>query len=392
MARRRYQTGSLRKRVGKRSTTWIAKWREDEVQEGKIVRVHHHEVIGTIADYPTRKLAQRRLDEILARINSVDYRPTPNVTFGRFAEEWQTKVLTQMKPSTQLSVRSQLRTSLSFFNNFPLRDMRQSLLQGYIATLTCSPKSTRNAIATLRSIWNTAKAWGYVTHDPFNGLVLPARQAPEVRVFTEDEVIRILEAAEEPYRTFYWLVAETGMRAGELCGLTWGDIDIDNNIVRVRQSVWRGKRQTPKTARATRRFQISRCLGESIVRLSPGVLPNPLWHVFATSKGTAWLADIVVKRHLGPLLDRLGISRAGLHAFRHANASVMNAMGVDMKTQQARLGHSDPTITLGTYTHAVPELDKKAAEALGARLRPVLVPTIVRQSAANFAGVQTASA
>jgi hypothetical protein len=62
-------------------------------------------------------------------------------------------------------------------------------------------------------------------------------------------------------------------------------------------------------------------------------------------------AAFLVKQKLHPLLGQLNIARCRLHAFRRANATLMDRLNVPMKIRQQRLGHSDPRITLGTYTY-----------------------------------------
>ena len=71
-----------------------------------------------------------------------------------------------------------------------------------------------------------------------------------------------------------------------------------------------------------------------------------------------------------PLLDSLGIERGGLHAFRHTNSTRMDRLGVPLKVRQQRLGHSDPALTLGVYTHVASEDDERVAEQLDGILRP----------------------
>lgn len=71
-----------------------------------------------------------------------------------------------------------------------------------------------------------------------------------------------------------------------------------------------------------------------------------------------------------PLLDSLGIERGGLHAFRHTNSTLMDRLGVPLKVRQQRLGHSDPALTLGVYTHVASEDDERVAEQLDGILRP----------------------
>jgi integrase len=85
--------------------------------------------------------------------------------------------------------------------------------------------------------------------------------------------------------------------------------------------------------------------------------------LFHTSNGTPWDTNLVVKRKLYPVLDRLGIARAGMHAFRHGNATVMDQLEVPTKVRQSRLGHADIATTMG-YTHVVTTDDRKAAAEL----------------------------
>jgi integrase len=87
-----------------------------------------------------------------------------------------------------------------------------------------------------------------------------------------------------------------------------------------------------------------------------------------TRNGTPWDANLVVKRKFRPLLRRLGIQECGLHAFRHANASLMDELSVPMKVRQQRLGHSDSRLTMDTYTHMASADDERVAEQLGEML------------------------
>lgn len=71
---------------------------------------------------------------------------------------------------------------------------------------------------------------------------------------------------------------------------------------------------------------------------------------------------------LQPLLQKLEIRRCGLHAFRHANGTLMDRLGVPLKVRQQRLGHSDPRLTMNTYTHMASADDERIAEQLGEML------------------------
>ena len=89
--------------------------------------------------------------------------------------------------------------------------------------------------------------------------------------------------------------------------------------------------------------------------------------IFTTRNGTPWNADMVVKRKLHPLLDRLGIQRAGLHAFRHGNETMLDRMKAPVAVRLSRLGHSDTRMMMN-YSHVVSEDDRAVAEALAQKL------------------------
>src|ERR1035441_3818455 len=113
-------------------------------------------------------------------------------------------------------------------------------------------------------MWTSARAWGYVAHDPFDGLVLPKRGLVQTFAFSLEEIKRIIGSANEPHKTFYSILAETGIRGGEICALRVADLDLENAVIYVRQSVWRGQIQTVKSKKGNRRFPISPELVEHI--------------------------------------------------------------------------------------------------------------------------------
>src|SRR5436309_8128153 len=119
------------------------------------------------------------------------------------------------------------------------------------------PKTIRNLVATLRMMWNSARAWGYVAHDPVDGLVLPERGLVRTFTLSLQEIRKVITSSDEPYRTFYMILAETGIRGGEICGLRIDDLDLGSGIIQVGQSVWRGQLQTVKSRKGNRRFAIS---------------------------------------------------------------------------------------------------------------------------------------
>lgn len=174
----------------------------------------------------------------------------------------------------------------------------------------------------------------------------------------------MINSADEPYRTFYMILAETGIRGGEICGLRIDDLDLANGIVHVRQSVWRGQLQTVKSRSGNRRFPISSHLVKQLGTFLRTWRPNPLGLLFATSKGTPWDHSLVRKRKFHPLLKRLGIPQCGFHAFRHGNATLLGRIGASIAVRLNRLGPAELQTTMG-YTHGVTEDERLTADELG---------------------------
>jgi integrase len=365
LARRRYQKGQL----FLIERNWYARWYEDFLEDGRLRRRRPQEFLGTLKEYPTRRLARRALDDRLASVNSLSYRPRPTATFTQFAKQWESNVSAQLKASTRQNYSIHIRKHLNpFFGSYELKDIHPELVQRFIASRAASPKTIRNIVVTFQSLWRSARAWGYVSHDIFSGLVFPTPQRVQRFFFSVEDVQQIVSASREPHRTFYGLLAETGLRVGELCGLTVDDIDLERGLLVVRQSAWRGKLVGPKTANSIRAINLSPQCVEHLREFLKSWHPNTDRLLFATRNGTPWDANMQRKRRFRSLLKALNIQIPkgnGFHAFRHANAVLMDRLSVPMKIRQQRLGHGDASVTLGIYTHVVGEDSLTTASQLG---------------------------
>lgn len=376
-ARQRFQRGSL----FLRGNRWVIRYREDVMEEGQVRRRILRSVVigskkkdptGQLPWYPTQSLAWRspEIKKLLNEVNSVTHRPRFGFDFAGFARLWIDRVLKQHKPSTQVSVQSHIRNHLNpFFGEYNLREIDAEMVQEFISSRKCAPKTVTNLFKSLRMMWRTARAWGYVSHNPLEGVVLAKVGNPQRPVFTLEEMRRIIAAAREPYQTIYWIASETGLRAGELLGLRVSDLDLKRGLVAVQQSLWRGKVQQPKTENAVRLFALSDVLVAHLTNFLQSWCPNELNLLFTIQKGNPIAYDTLLQGDLQPLLQRLGIRRCGMHAFRHGNATMMDRIGVPMKVRQQRLGHADESMTRH-YTHIASEDDRACAERLGQLLFP----------------------
>lgn len=375
MARRRFQNGSLRLI----QSSWEARWRE--YAEGGKSR-YRSKVIGTLQDFPTKKLAMREFKtRILDRINDRNYRSPVTYSFAEFVEKWKASVMSQFKPSSQQSIASEVKHLIAYFGKKSLVEITSEDVQTFVARSKQSPKYLKNLIADLRMIWNTARAWQYVTHDPFFGLRLPKVEKKKAPAFTLEQAQLIMGAAIEPYLTMYWLYAALGPRGGEALALRPRNIDLDAPRITIDQTMWNGKLQSPKTGNAVRTFAISRKLAEHLRSKCEGLDVDDL--IFRKEDGGVYRQDGVQRYNLKPLLKRLRICcdvrmegdkevvtvkpDYGLHAFRHANATFMDQLHAPAAVRMARIGHGDLGTTMG-YTHLVSSDDQRIAEGIDAML------------------------
>src|SRR5258708_35005876 len=137
------------------------------------------------------------------------------------------------------------------------------------------------------------------------------------------------------------------MRAGELCGLRVCDVDPFKKLGGVRQAVWRGTVQTPKTKNALREIPIP---SQIVDALRAHIGDRMEGFVFATKNGTPWNADLLLKRHLR---GKLKVVDGHLHMFRHTFATRQLHAGVSVSVVSKLLGHGSISTTLNIYAHVL---------------------------------------
>jgi integrase len=289
MARKRYQRGHLLLQ----GNVWYVKYREDVIVAGKEkpVRIRRCTRLGAKSEFPTKRLAERRAEQILSRINGLDYRPGRIATFDELVERWKAEVLTTQLPSSARAVRSHLRCHiLPQLGKLRLEQFGVENQQTFINRVSqkdVSRKTVLNVLGTLSSILTTARNWGYTCEKiDMDKLRLPPRgEKHEAAHFTVDQLNKILVIAEEPWRTLYCILTLDGLRAGEALGLQWGDIDLDRSLLYIRRSAWCGKTQTTKTKASETVLPIPSRLVAVLSNYRAQWKPNPEGFLFVTRNG-----------------------------------------------------------------------------------------------------------
>lgn len=365
--RKRHQEGSLFKR-GTRKKVWVARWWEDVIgPANKIERIRRSEVLGTIAEIPTKREAQQILDNLLRRANSGEHRPQAVLTFRSFVEDrWKPDVYPTLKYSSKKFYDNMVSTHLNpVFGDTQLRLITKDSVQSFLnakAQGNSSWKTVKHIRTVFGSILEAAVRDDLLTSNPVRKTRLPRRAPFDDRTPIDLESLRaLLEALPEPSRSIATLLALTGMRIGELLALRWQDIDFDGGFFSVRRTVYEGHFDIPKSKRSKRTLPFGPMCRQIFETLrKQGVDPSAL--VFAARNGSPLSRRNLLNRQLRPACKDLGLRGANWHWFRHAHATFLDSVGAPLGTVQALLGHASPEMTREVYIGSVPENARAAVE------------------------------
>jgi integrase len=250
-----------------------------------------------------------------------------------------------------------------------------------------SPQSVLHVHRVLHAAFGQARKWKLIAHNPASDATAPTVPFRQARGYTATEITRLLElASNDPEATaMLALLLTAGLRRSELIGLALDALDLDAGTISIRRAVTevRGKavlRGIPKSASSWRTLSIppevvallhaqkARVL-ESALQWGAEYRREPMF-LFPGLAGVP-MRPMAVTERLRQLRRRARIEGVQpVHGWRHATASLLIAGGTDVKTTQARMGHSTPTITLRLYADVVDERDRAAGERLAGYLTP----------------------
>jgi len=246
-----------------------------------------------------------------------------------------------------------------------------------------SARTIRYAHTVLSSALGQAVKWHLLAVNPCRHVELPKKQKPEVGYFTAEQARAFLAAAEGDRLYALFLVAiECGLRPEEYLALRWKDVDLERNSLQVRRVINFLKGggfvfDDPKTKTSRRSMHISDQLADALAakrreQLEERMKAGPVYQdhdlVFATPLGMPLSLPNVRNRHFIPIRDAAGLPKIRLYDLRHTTATMMLAEGIHPKVVSERLGHDGVVITLDTYSHVLPNLQKNATDFMARAL------------------------
>lgn len=231
-------------------------------------------------------------------------------------------------------------------------------IQRYLKPLELSGKTEtmRKLKIILNMALRKAVQVGLIPKNVADFIELPkTSKSKDVSILTSDEITRLIATAEHDRSRILpaiKLALDTGLRRGEVLGLTWDDVDLENGKLQIRQNVVETSSkkiiQTPKTNDSIRNVQL---LPETVELLRDLKISSTSPYLFSQLKDKTPMSPRHFSRIYRRLCSKAGINNSKYHALRHTHATEMIEAGMDTKVVSERLGHTDIRTTFNVYVH-----------------------------------------
>jgi len=366
------------------------------------------------SSHRTRREAEGHLAQIVSAMQGGAWTPPTKMLLGDFFDQWlRDYAAGTVGPVTLRNYRDILRVHLTpAIGRVPLSMLSAQTIQGYMSRKLAdglSPSSVQTHYRLLHEVLGHAVRWGLLVRNPAAMADPPRRRRYEPTIWDEEQVRMFLAEARRSSRYYplFLTAVLTGMRAGELAGLRWQDVDFGLGVASVRQTLYRleGNKKAgvapqvlfkaPKTAASRRAIALPPAVIEVLRAAQEDQRENRRLlgteyqaHdlVFCQADGKPLHMHNVVRRDfrraigLRTLRERLkkqGVAEEALpkglpvirfHDLRHLHASYLARAGVPPKVAQERLGHATPGFTMQVYTHVLAGQQEAAAQAVEERL------------------------
>lgn len=238
------------------------------------------------------------------------------------------------------------------------------------------PKAVNKVIATTARLLEDAYRQGLVPRNVAASVTRVASSHQTLDTFTPAEVKQFLSSLGDDRLAHAWHLALSGLRRGEIAGLRWSDVDLDNaklSIVNNRVSAGgRSVENDPKSAMSRRTLPIPDRLVVALraahdrqrdERIEAGTAYRSGTYVVSNEVGEPY-SPAVLSRYWRDALARCGMRHLKLHGARHTAATLMHLDGVPTAVIAAYIGHNDPALTMRLYAHSQDDALSAAANSL----------------------------
>ena len=245
-------------------------------------------------------------------------------------------------------------------------------------------KTIKNHLGYISNILGYAVKMDMIKENPCRKVTVPKGEQKEKQIYSLDEMLALLAALDKAplrYKTFFYLLAYSGLRKSEMLGLEWSDINFDTGVISISRTSHHTTRHgtytdTTKTKGSRRSIKVSEKIVDLLKQLKAEQKEK------AAMYGSKWvMTNRVFTDEFGNLMGygapydwlkkfckRNSLPFYGIHSFRHFVASALINGGLDVTTVSRTLGHSNSSTTLNIYSHMFQSAQAKAAEVMDGAL------------------------
>lgn len=335
-------------------------------------------IMGKTRAEVASKLAEARSDRDKGRLVVPERQ-----TVRQYLETWIEDVRSQIRPSSHRRYSDYVRVHLvPGLGKITLARLTPQQLQAFLTKKLqedLSPTTVRSIHGVLHRALADAERMGLVQRNVTKQVRAPRRNTAEIQTMNESEAQRFLAAAvDSRFAALYVLALTTGMREGELLGLRWQDVYLEEAYLQVRMAVQEAEKgyilAEPKTAYSRRRISLTATAVEALrihhicqkeERLRCGIAWDATKDlVFPNAIGGLMIPHNLAKRDFKRILQSADLPDLHFHCLRHTAATVLLRRGVHPKVVSEMLGHADISITLRVYAHVTPTMQQAAVDVM----------------------------
>lgn len=308
-------------------------------------------------------------------------------TVGEWFDTWSNEYAVQKLKPLSLSVyRNRIDTHIApTLGKLKLSELNPTHIQTLYNNLTYKEGLAPNTVKGIHNVLHKALSQAvklrYIPYNPSDACELPRAHKRDIKPLTEAEITAFLTEIEngERMRDLFTVALFTGMREGEICGLSWDGVNFRKGTITVKQQLQRGRKKGSGHFIATTKNEKTRVITAAPFvmdtlkavynqqgrdRLSAGLAWSNQWDLVFTDELGNFTSPQTVLRRFKAICSRIGRSDARFHDLRHTFAVVSLQEGDGIKTLQQNLGHATAAFTLDVYGHVSQQMNEDSARRM----------------------------